>query len=111
MFQSKDEKNVRRRVYDALNVLIASGIIIRSGKVTLFHLLQSVKYDPGVKFQIEETGRNKEELSDEIIKRKEDIARLREEINKKRAIIKELKTKKRSVKNLIQRNKLLYNNN
>jgi len=29
----KDEKNVRRRVYDALNVLIAAGIIQKNGKV------------------------------------------------------------------------------
>jgi len=31
--KTKDEKNVRRRVYDALNVLIAAGIIKKEGKV------------------------------------------------------------------------------
>jgi CII-binding regulator of phage lambda lysogenization HflD len=67
-----------------------------------------VKYDPGVKFQVEETGKIKEEVNDELIKYKENITQLKEEINKKKAIIKELKAKKSSVKNLIQRNKFLY---
>lgn len=30
--QQKDEQNIKRRVYDALNVLIASGVIAKSGK-------------------------------------------------------------------------------
>lgn len=30
--QFKEEKNVRRRVYDALNVLVASGIVAKTGK-------------------------------------------------------------------------------
>ena len=34
--KTKDEKNVRRRVNDALNVLIAAGIIKKDGKVFLF---------------------------------------------------------------------------
>ncbi|MEE4247550.1 MAG: hypothetical protein V2I33_19255 [Kangiellaceae bacterium] len=29
----KEEKNVRRRVYDAINVLIAAGILKRDGKM------------------------------------------------------------------------------
>jgi hypothetical protein len=29
---TKDEKNIRRRVYDALNVLIAVGVLIKNGK-------------------------------------------------------------------------------
>lgn len=33
ILQSKEEKNVRRRVYDALNVLISAGIIKKTGKV------------------------------------------------------------------------------
>lgn len=31
-FQSKDEQNVKRRVYDALNVLIAADILKKDGK-------------------------------------------------------------------------------
>jgi E2F/DP family winged-helix DNA-binding domain len=33
LIESKDEKNVRRRVYDALNVLIAAGVINKRNKV------------------------------------------------------------------------------
>lgn len=29
---SKEEQNVKRRVYDALNVLIAAGVLIKEGK-------------------------------------------------------------------------------
>ena len=36
-----DEKNIRRRVYDALNVLIAMEIISRSKKEILWHGLPS----------------------------------------------------------------------
>ena len=31
-FQEKQEKNVRRRVYDALNVLYAAGVLQKHGK-------------------------------------------------------------------------------
>lgn len=33
--QSKDEQNVKRRVYDALNVLIASKILRKEGKIVM----------------------------------------------------------------------------
>jgi transcription factor Dp-1 len=33
MDRIKEEKNVRRRVYDAINVLIAAGILRRDGKM------------------------------------------------------------------------------
>ena len=32
-FEGKDEKNVKRRVYDALNVLIASDVLKKKGKM------------------------------------------------------------------------------
>jgi len=28
----KDEKNIKRRVYDALNILVSAGILLREGK-------------------------------------------------------------------------------
>lgn len=31
--QSKDAQNVKRRVYDALNVLISAGVLARDGKI------------------------------------------------------------------------------
>lgn len=33
--ETRDEQNVKRRVYDALNVLIAAGVIKREGKIVL----------------------------------------------------------------------------
>lgn len=38
--QSKDSQNIKRRVYDALNVLISAGVLVRDGKV--------VSIDPSV---------------------------------------------------------------
>ncbi len=67
-----------------------------------------MRYDPGAKFQVDEIGRDKEAVNEELIKLRENIVQLREEVMKKKNLIKELKTKKRSVKNLIRRNKLLY---
>ena len=34
--QIRDEKNVRRRVYDALNVLIAAGVLSKCGKNVVY---------------------------------------------------------------------------
>ena len=31
--KEKDEQNVRRRIYDALNVMIAAGIVKKEGKM------------------------------------------------------------------------------
>ena len=70
--------------------------------------IKTVKYDPGAKFQVDEIGRNKEAVNDELVKLRENIIQLKEEIIKKKSLVKELKTKKRSVKNLVRRNKLLY---
>ena len=67
-----------------------------------------MRYDPGAKFQVDEIGRNKEAVNDELSKLKDNIRQLKEEVSKKKGVIKELKTKKRSVKNLINRNKLMY---
>ncbi len=67
-----------------------------------------MRYDPGAKFQVDELGRNKDAVNDELTKLKDSIRQLKEEVTKKKTLIKDLKIKKRSVKNLIKRNKLMY---
>jgi len=32
LLQAKDEKNIKRRVYDALNIMVSAGILLREGK-------------------------------------------------------------------------------
>ena len=66
-----------------------------------------MRYDPGAKFQVDEIGKNKEAVNDELTKLKENIKQLKEEVSKKQLLMKELKSKKRAVKNLIRRNKLM----
>lgn len=46
--QPFEEKNIRRRIYDALNVLIALGIITKSKK-----MIEWRGINPGVMFDIE----------------------------------------------------------
>ena len=43
-----DEKNIRRRAYDALNVLTAMDIIAKDKKVTLFFFLFFITLEPRV---------------------------------------------------------------
>lgn len=87
--QQYDEKNIRRRVYDALNVLMAMDIISKDKK------------------EIQWKGLPKTSLSDiEEIKR--DRLAIRTRIEKKAAYLKELQDQYVGLQNLIQRNELLY---
>jgi peptidoglycan hydrolase CwlO-like protein len=91
---------VRRRVYDALNVLIAAGIIQRNGK--------NVQYEPKIKYQVEKNGKNQQEVQSQLTQIRDEIDKTKDEIGRKRKQIKELKQKKRAVKNLIKRNQQFY---
>ena len=85
--QIRDEKNVRRRVYDALNVLIAAGVLSKCGKNVIY---QNMPAD----FQ---NTRKKPVESKES-------KQIRERIAAKRARAKELSDKKQAMENLMKRN-------
>lgn len=80
-------------------MLIAAGIIQRNGK--------NVQYEPKIKYQIEKSAKNQEEVVGQLSQIKEEIEKTKEEVEKKKKQIKELKQKKRCVKNLIKRNEAL----
>lgn len=80
----KEEKNVRRRVYDAINVLIAAGVLERDGR----------------------TVRWKEEFNAiELDEKRAMLEKRRAEIDSKRLEFKEVLNKYLAIQNLIFRNK------
>ncbi|KAL1196632.1 Transcription factor-like protein DPB [Cardamine amara subsp. amara] len=87
--QQYDEKNIRRRVYDALNVLMAMDIISKDKK------------------EIQWRGLPRTSLSD-IEELKNERLSLRNRIDKKTAYSQELEEQYIGLQNLIQRNEHLY---
>ncbi|RWR75714.1 transcription factor-like protein DPB [Cinnamomum micranthum f. kanehirae] len=87
--QQYDEKNIRRRVYDALNVLMAMDIISKDKK------------------EIQWKGLPRTSLND-VEELKAERIGLRNRIEKKTAYLKELEDQFIDLKNLVQRNEQLY---
>ncbi|KAG2708956.1 hypothetical protein I3760_05G217600 [Carya illinoinensis] len=87
--QQYDEKNIRRRVYDALNVLMAMDIISKDKK------------------EIQWKGLPRTSLND-IEELKTERLGLRNRIEKKAAYLQELQERFIGLQNLIQRNEQLY---
>ncbi|OMO72406.1 hypothetical protein CCACVL1_17822 [Corchorus capsularis] len=87
--QQYDEKNIRRRVYDALNVLMAMDIISKDKK------------------EIQWKGLPRTSLND-IEELKAERLALRSRIDKKAAYLQELEEQFVGLQNLIQRNEQLY---
>ncbi|KAF6983256.1 hypothetical protein CFC21_001486 [Triticum aestivum] len=87
--QQYDEKNIRRRVYDALNVLMAMDIISKDKK------------------EIQWKGLPRTSLSD-IDKLKTEVIGLKGRIDKKSAYLQELQDQYAGLQNLVERNEQLY---
>ncbi|KAG9157473.1 hypothetical protein Leryth_010312 [Lithospermum erythrorhizon] len=87
--QQYDEKNIRRRVYDALNVLMAMDIISKDKK------------------EIQWKGLPRTSLND-IEELKSERQQLRNRVEKKAAYLEELEEQYVGLQNLIQRNEQLY---
>lgn len=65
-----DEKNIRRRVYDSLNVLIAMGILGKDKKSILWRGLGAVRHAPSVAEHLEQFRKQVEEKR-QLVKKKE----------------------------------------
>lgn len=87
--QQYDEKNIRRRVYDALNVLMAMDIISKDKK------------------EIQWKGLPRTSLND-IEELKSERQQLRNRVEKKAAYLEELEEQYVGLQNLLQRNEQLY---
>ncbi|KAL4511869.1 hypothetical protein ABPG72_012714 [Tetrahymena utriculariae] len=89
----KDEQNIKRRVYDALNVLIASEVIAKKGK----KVLAIPKTNLAGKCLRHDNWKEAKEKQDVLDKQKQ-------KVNQKKDQIKELARKYVALKNLINRN-------
>jgi len=83
--QQYDEKNIRRRVYDALNVLMAMDIITKEKKNIMWRGLPTNTEQEGARLKM-------------------DLSSRKERLEKKRFHLQELLTQQISFKNLVQRN-------
>lgn len=93
---AKDEQNVKRRVYDALNVLIAANVLSKEGK--------KVKAEPTASMKSNLTSsqnplQKREYLSKALISKQE-------RLEKKQGIIDDLIVKFVSLKSLCNRNSI-----
>ena len=84
--QAYDEKNIRRRVYDALNVLMAMEIITKEKKNIMWRGLPMNTQQEGTRLKIELSAR-------------------KERLDRKRLHLQELLTHFISTKNLVKRNR------
>ena len=84
--QQYDEKNIRRRVYDALNVLMAMDIITKEKKSIMWRGLPTNTEQEGARLQMDLNNRT-------------------ERVGKKKLHLQELLMQQIAFKNLIQRNK------
>jgi len=87
--QQYDEKNIRRRVYDALNVLMAMGIILKDKKDIQWKGLPSASLD-------------------DVQELKAEGMRVRGRIERKAAYLHELQAQMTGLQNLVSRNERLY---
>ncbi|KRX02051.1 hypothetical protein PPERSA_07696 [Pseudocohnilembus persalinus] len=92
----KDEQNVKRRVYDALNVLIAADVLKKDGK----QVYSNLKYTGKGQQNKIHPQKQKQELEDKI-------KQYKEVVDVKRSKVKDFLCKYLAVKNLQQRNRQL----
>ncbi|BFI32649.1 transcription factor Dp-1 [Marchantia polymorpha subsp. ruderalis] len=83
-------KNIRRRVYDTLNVLNAIGIICKKK--------QDVKW----------LGQRNGEATETVEMKRKKLLDLKKSLEMKRAYLQELETKKSRLENLVDRNQITY---
>jgi hypothetical protein len=98
--KTKEEKNVRRRVYDALNVLIASGVLKKNENKNVMYEERPESRMKGLKLVIKRSLKNKKRHLIKLIHNK------RKEISVKKKEYKESESKLRAIEALLYRNKL-----
>jgi len=92
----KDDKNIRRRVYDALNVLMALDVITKEKKDITWRGM------PGSNF--EESEMQVRYRSERIQQLRDTQTRAREEVKRKRRCLEEMMVHNVCVRNLLERN-------
>lgn len=101
--KTKEEKNVRRRVYDALNVLIASGVLKKNANKNVMYEERPENRMKGLKLIIKKKHQNKKRQLLKLLEAK------RNAIQEKNIQYQEARSKFNAIQNLISRNKILDN--
>ena len=99
--KNNDDKNIRRRVYDALNVLMAMDIITKDKKEITWRGLPGTQDNPGTLSMTMGTGLSRSQRMDKL--ETERLARL-EKVKKKKACLEELMVQNICFQNLLGRN-------
>ncbi|KAI7855122.1 E2F/DP family winged-helix DNA-binding domain-containing protein [Circinella umbellata] len=102
--RSFDQKNIRRRVYDALNVLMAMDIIAKDKKQIKWLGIPTC-------FQEEKEQRNLDELQKQVDQEERRQAHLMSSINRTRGLIRDKLAQHLQLCNLVWRNYHINNNN
>jgi hypothetical protein len=97
--KTKEEKNVRRRVYDALNVLIASGVLKKNINKNVMYEEKPENRMKGLKLVIKKKSENKRKNLSKAQYIKEQV------LQNKRQRLKEVRERLNALQTLITRNK------
>ena len=97
--KTKEEKNVRRRVYDALNVLIACGVLKKNSNKNVMYEDKPENRLKGLKVMIKKKHKGKKKT---VVRQ---LSTKRSTLESKRSQLKESLEKLYAIKKLIKRNK------
>ncbi|KAL7552773.1 hypothetical protein ACHAWF_016025 [Thalassiosira exigua] len=104
--KNHDDKNIRRRVYDALNVLMAMDIITKDKKEITWRGLPGSRVHEGSRSNGNSPGKRRDGLSrrQRVQQLKEDVSKRQGDIRKKRECLQELMVQNVCFQNLLGRN-------
>lgn len=82
-----DEKNIRRRVYDSLNVLMAMRIINKEKKQISWQGLEAAQSEPPSKQTLELLRERMAEMKMDIQSKREEVAEMEDQLRRKSALV------------------------
>ena len=107
--QSREEQNIKRRVYDALNVLIAADILVKDNKVVYYRVFydnqKPKQVKDGTKQPVTDLGAIKRDALLRELKRK------KEQVEDKKELLRSLMVKGFAVDDILKRNAMNLNEN
>jgi hypothetical protein len=102
--QAREEQNIKRRVYDALNVLIASDVLVKENKSVFYKSYYENQYKAKHRDRSRDSGRGSSEL---VAKRNhllKHLANKQQVIQKKKAMLQGILIKVFAIDEILRRN-------
>lgn len=100
--QSREEQNIKRRVYDALNVLIAADILVKDNKVVYYRVFYDTQKPKQVKDAPKQPGTDAGALKRDALLR--ELKRKKEQVEEKKELLRSLMVKGFAVDDILKRN-------